>query len=168
MTGPAELLAICHARGIRLLPTSDGSLTIDAPRDALTPDLVGWQKAEKGELLAVPDSKYESDSVDLANATAVWHAALDLLQGDPLFPSDVMEALRNAEVRWATEDSPDVTHGRPKGTDGAEQQLAEPICRCGSTTTVDVPIHSGKSVRRDCGRFVDFPVWYGKGTLRNE
>ncbi len=37
--------------------------------------------------------------------------------------------------------------------------------RCGSDDTVDVPIHGGLSVRRDCrrcGRFIDFPVWYGR------
>jgi len=38
------------------------------------------------------------------------------------------------------------------------------VCRCGATTWRDVPIHGGQSVRRDCGRcgrFLDFPVWYG-------
>ena len=33
------------------------------------------------------------------------------------------------------------------------------VCRCGSTTWRDVPIHDGQSVRRDCGRcgrFIDF------------
>lgn len=36
--------------------------------------------------------------------------------------------------------------------------------RCGPTDYRDVPIHGGRSVRRDClhcGRFIDFPVWYG-------
>ncbi len=40
-----------------------------------------------------------------------------------------------------------------------------PVCRCGSTTWRDVPIHGGESVRRDCAgcrRFIGFPVWYGK------
>jgi hypothetical protein len=44
---------------------------------------------------------------------------------------------------------------------------AKPICRCGSTTWRDVSIHNGQSVRRDCagcGRFLDFPIWYGNGT----
>lgn len=47
--------------------------------------------------------------------------------------------------------------------------FTEPLCPCGSTSSCDVPIHDGQSVRRDCagcGRFVDFPVWYGKGTLQ--
>ena len=44
---------------------------------------------------------------------------------------------------------------------------AKPLCRCGSTAWRDVPIHDGESVRRDCdncGRFIEFPIWYGKGT----
>lgn len=42
---------------------------------------------------------------------------------------------------------------------------APPVCRCGSTSWHDVPIHGGQSVRRDCAgcrRFIGFPNWYGK------
>ena len=48
---------------------------------------------------------------------------------------------------------------------------AKAVCRCGSTETTDVAIHDGASLRRDCakcGRFVDFPVWYGRATQRTE
>jgi hypothetical protein len=41
---------------------------------------------------------------------------------------------------------------------------AVPVCRCGSTSWRDVPIHGGQSLRRDCGRcgrFIGFPVWRG-------
>ena len=51
----------------------------------------------------------------------------------------------------------------------AAQKPTGPVCRCGSTTWRDVPIHGGQSVRRDCGRcgrFLDFPVWHGKATLQ--
>ena len=44
------------------------------------------------------------------------------------------------------------------------------MCRCGSTTWCDVPIHDGQSKRRDCGRcrrFIEFPIWYGKDTGHN-
>ena len=37
--------------------------------------------------------------------------------------------------------------------------------RCGCTTCQDVPIHDGRSTRRDCarcGRAVGFPVWQGQ------
>jgi hypothetical protein len=48
----------------------------------------------------------------------------------------------------------------------ANQGADGPKCtRCGSTDRVEVPIHAGQSVRRDCGR-CGFPcghsVWYGK------
>ena len=52
MTGLPELLADCDAHGIRVLPAGDGGLTIDAPQDALTPDLMKRLKAHKAELLA--------------------------------------------------------------------------------------------------------------------
>jgi hypothetical protein len=48
-----------------------------------------------------------------------------------------------------------------------EQSEPTTVCRCGSTTWRDVPIHNGQSVRRDCGRcgrFLAFPVWYGNTT----
>jgi hypothetical protein len=40
-----------------------------------------------------------------------------------------------------------------------------PCRRCGGTEMLDVAIHDGQSVRRDCaqcGRFVEFAVWYGR------
>ena len=48
-----------------------------------------------------------------------------------------------------------------------EDHNSEPpaSCRWGSREYVDVSIHDGQSVRRDCaarGRFVDFTVWYGR------
>ena len=56
MTAPAsivaELLADCDARGIRLIPGDGGSLTIDSPKGALSPDLLERLKAHKSGLLA--------------------------------------------------------------------------------------------------------------------
>ena len=54
-----------------------------------------------------------SPELDLTDATAVWQAALDRLEGDPFFPAEVIEAMRSADVRWADNalagyaDSPD-------------------------------------------------------------
>ncbi|WP_146449869.1 TubC N-terminal docking domain-related protein [Bythopirellula polymerisocia] len=48
-----------------------------------------------------------------------------------------------------------------------QPQQSRSICRCSGTTWRDVAIHGGQSVRRDCGRcgrFLSFPVWYGKNT----
>jgi len=49
----------------------------------------------------------------------------------------------------------------------ADDQHDEPqpgVCRCGAAVHRDVPIHEGRSLRRDCancGRFVCFPLWHG-------
>lgn len=113
----AELLTDCDAHGIRLLLSDDGGLTIDAPQDALAPELLARLKAHKAELLA-------------------------MLQPPP----DAAAAL-------------------PVATRNAPAKPTAPVCRCGSTTWRDVPIHNGQSVRRDCAgcrRFIGFPVWYGK------
>lgn len=59
----------------------------------------------------------------------------------------------------------------PAATVTARNDCAKTVCRCGSTTWRDVSIHDGQSVRRDCGRcgrFLAFPVWYGKDALQNE
>lgn len=48
---------------------------------------------------------------------------------------------------------------------GGKPDSNAPCPRCGATKRREVPIHGGKSVRRDCakcGRFLCFPVWYGK------
>jgi len=48
---------------------------------------------------------------------------------------------------------------------------AAKICRCGAAKWRDVPIHDGRSIRRDCarcGRFIDFTVWYGKDAFPYE
>lgn len=42
MSATHELLAECHAIGIELLVAGDDRLIIDAPQDALTPDLLGY------------------------------------------------------------------------------------------------------------------------------
>ena len=120
----ADLLAECDSEGVRLLLADDGALTIDAPQDALTPDLLGRLKAHKGELLT-------------------------LIQRASVFDVDSAPDAEPAPVA---------------------QECATPVCRCGSTTWRDVPIHDGQSSRRDCGRcgrFINFSVWYGKDTGQN-
>ena len=95
----AELLTDCEAHGVRLLPANDGGLTIDAPQDALAPELLARLKAHKAELLALLQPTPDAAPIGVATLTA-------------------------------------------------------PVCRCGSTTWRDVPIHAGQSVRRDCGRLL--------------
>jgi hypothetical protein len=129
MTGTAavlaDLLAECDAHGIRLALADGGGLEIDAPQNALTPELLARLKAHKAELLAV---------------------------------------LRPAP---STEAKPEIANHRPV----QKLQKPKPVCRCGSTTWRDVVLshapHNGTTIRRDCagcGRFLDFPVWYGRLT----
>lgn len=53
MTAISELLFECDSQAIRLVLVGDGRLTIDAPEDALTPELIERLKAHKGALLAM-------------------------------------------------------------------------------------------------------------------
>lgn len=117
----AELLLNLGRAGIRL--EADGDKLRYFPRSALSPELLGWMKAHKFELLAL---------------------------------------LRPA---------PDAASALPAPTSVAGTTLTKPVCRCGSTTWRDMPIHGGQSIRRDCsrcGRFLYFLVWYGKDALQNE
>lgn len=47
----SQLLATCDSLGIRLLPDVDGGLSIDAPQDALKPELLQQLVANKADLL---------------------------------------------------------------------------------------------------------------------
>lgn len=144
-----ELLLGLGRLGIRL--EADGERLRYRPRSALTPDLLARLKEHKAELLAMLGANAVAPEIDQSNAVAVWRAALDRLEGDPLLPPDVMDALRSADVRWAASD--------------AKAKPTKPVCRCGSTVWRDVPIHGGQSIRRDCARcsrFVGFTVWHGR------
>lgn len=113
----AGLLADCEARGVRLAVADAGGLEIDAPEDALTPDLLDRLKAHKADVLAM------------------------------------------------LQPAPDAAPSLPVVTRDAPAKPTKAVCRCGSTTWRDVPIHDGQSVRRDCGqcgRFLDFTVWHGR------
>ncbi|HUY88705.1 MAG TPA: hypothetical protein VMV10_08220 [Pirellulales bacterium] len=140
MSGLAQLLTDCEARGIRLLPAGDGGLTIDAPQGALTAEQIARLKAFKRELLALlrpaADAK-PAQSASASDSTKV-SAGRGLCENHDLAP--------------------------PAATENPPAERAAAVCRCGATTWRDVPIHGGRSIRRDCarcGRFIDFPIWYG-------
>lgn len=141
----AELLTECAASGIRLLLPAEGKLVIDAPREALVPELLARLKHHKGELLQVLQS---SDSAP-ADSASFDHGSIV------------------AQIPWHSEPTQNdtQTHTHEKAID------SNFTCRCGSTTWRDVSIHGGRSIRRDCcgcGRFLEFPSWYGTDALLNE
>jgi hypothetical protein len=99
----ADLLADCEAHGIRLAPAHGDGLDIDAPQDNLTPDLLARLKAHKAELLAILGRNSDAPATELTDATQLWQAVLNELDGDPLFSPEMMTALRAADARWAGE-----------------------------------------------------------------
>lgn len=156
----ADRLADCEANGIRLALAGEGGLTIDAPQDALMPNLLDRLKAHKGDMLAFLRPKSEAPGIDQSNAAAIWQAALRLLEGDPQFPLNAVESLRATQVCWA--DIPAPAH--LVAAQNAPEKPTKPICRCGSTIWRYVPIHGGQSTRWECGRcgrLLEFTFWYG-------
>lgn len=106
----AQLLADCDTRGVQLLPAADGRLTINAPEDALTPDLVARLRTHKPDVLAILRSAPDIPAIAPGDAAArvastnhaptVWQATLERLEGDPLFPPEFLADLRQCSVRW--------------------------------------------------------------------
>jgi hypothetical protein len=68
---------------------------------------------------------------------------------------------------WVATGSPPAPPSTPAASSPAiaAAHPAGPCDRCGCRDFVDVPIHDGQSVRRDCarcGRMLAFPRWYGQ------
>lgn len=79
--------------------------------------------------------------------------------------------VHKAELLTLMRLSPDAAIAPPVAILDAPARLTTPVCRCGSSHYRDVPIHRGQSIRRDCarcGRFIDFPVWYGIDAFHRE
>ncbi len=86
-----------------------------------------------------------------------------LLERLKAYKAELLTLLRTRQD-FDVDDAPDAEPAL-----AVQEKPAKIACRCGSTTWRDVPIHDGQSIRRDCGRcgrFIDFPVWYG--ALQNE
>jgi hypothetical protein len=126
----ADLLADCNARGIRLSLADGYRLAIDAPQDALTPDLLGRLKEHKGELRVMLRPAPELAPINQADAAAVWQSALDRLEGDPLFPPHLMEALRAADSQWADDTE--------AGEAGESTEVSDPPAPCPECGTLEL------------------------------
>ena len=145
----AELLMDLGRLGIRL--ETKGKRLRYHPRSALTPDLLERLKAHKVELLTLllHASEFDIDSAPNAEPAPITEKRTHRMP---------QELRRRGGATLDTRPIIDLTSTK------------EQLCRCGSTTWRDEPIHDGRSVRRDCGRcgrFIDFPLWYGKATGRN-
>lgn len=141
MTGAAsilsELLADCDAHGIRLFPASDGGLTIDAPDDALTPELLAQLRVAKAELLALLAAQEGQKSQDCQVRQV--HKVPGNVGAPPSWQTPSPRDLANAHAAldaFATPEAPGLL--RPMTT--------KAVCSCGCPTWLDVV--SG----RECGR----------------
>lgn len=173
-----ELLEDLADLGIRL--EAHGEQLWYYPQSSVTPDLLVRLKAHKAELLAVLG--HEQAAPD-AMGTDGWHEdCIDPSELDQCFVCGSLNGWKSA-----AEDLFGLVTGRwrcihcnpPKMPTHVAATLAPrnategtgTVCKCGSTSWRDVPIHDGQSTRRDCGRcgrFLDFPIWYGKNALQNE
>ena len=131
-----RLIADLARLGIRL--EARGDRLRYAPRSAVTPELANRMKGHKTELLEVLRIEADMPSIDQTDATAIWQMVLDRLVGDPLFPSDVIDALRAADVQWASIESPtDDFKSVNLGSDGwlaisIDPDELEPCPQCGT------------------------------------
>ena len=138
----AELLLELSSLGVRLQARDDRPRY--SPKSGVTAELSEQLKAHKVEVLAL-----------LRPVAAPMPARTELGLNSPKADANDRPA-----VIGDTSPNPAMT---------AEAAVA--ACRCGATAWRDVPIHGGQSIRRDCGgcgRFIDFPIWYGNDTLQNE
>jgi hypothetical protein len=144
MTGVAELLADCGAQRIRLLPAGGGGLTINAPKGALTPDLLGRLTAHKAEILAILGPKADAHAVAPSNSEAVSQAAADRVDGDPRSPSDGTEAVLAPDRQRADDESPsepaDDSATRVVGPDGWPVDSIDPdeLTPCPTCRTLEL------------------------------
>ena len=177
------LLAELAGRGITLV-VDGGQLIARGPAGAMTPELAQRLKQHKAALVeALTSGPAEAQAVEV-NAPAL---ASGLPPGwpsntpkPPWWP-EFLDCLGSIRLLAAREQMcGDPTCGFSVAilwTDGKTAEWSCPKCgrtsgpivqqkcrRCGSTQYHDVPIHNGKSIRRDCarcGRFLDFPAWHG-------
>jgi hypothetical protein len=138
----SALLADLGRCGIRL--EANGGRLRYFPRSALTPDLLNRLTTHKADLLSILRAPALPKAAQATRRSTVeshiestMRPVVSVLERFPIFAN----------------------RGEASGF----------RCRCGGTTSCDLPIHEGQSVRRDCGRcgrFLDFPVWYGKSAGR--
>src|SRR5262245_11850610 len=89
-----RLLAECEARGIRLSLAGGSGLNIDAPEDALTPDLLERLTAHKAGILTSLRSEDEAGRAATLDpthplATFDWDTSHGYCPGRPIIRNDV-------------------------------------------------------------------------------
>jgi hypothetical protein len=160
----AELIRLLEEQQRRQPDDADQhALELPPPLGDQLTDLLDRLHAHGCKVEPLPDGQtFRADCPTCGRA-----AALDITEGedgaphtraacrclDPLLALEGLEAVSLAEFR------------KPKTPPPRKPKRPDAVCRCGSTKWRDVPIHGGRSIRRDCarcGRFIAFPLWYGR------
>lgn len=161
-----ELLAIVrHAEGEATCGHNDADATWRAILDRIGGDLlfparvVAGLRAADAQLAPTRES-FEIDELPPGSA---------LRDPDDLEPCPrcgTYHLWQTLGGRWRCERCDPPPRIRPRAGQHAPPAIVripdDAVCRCGSTKYVDVPIHDGRSVRRDCvrcGRFIEFALW---------
>jgi hypothetical protein len=139
----AVLLSELRQLGIKL--ETRGSRLRYFPKSGLTPALIERVKAHKSELI-------------------------DLVTGDNQKSEQVVDGgfrptvvTRDGKVRIVTDVETDFYNSLIELKNKPSVKWQRGSCR--HSKFQDIPIHGGQSTRRDCarcGRFIEFPIWYGQ------
>jgi hypothetical protein len=138
------LLAALADAGVMLALKDGGtSLECDAPEGVLTPGLLAVIRGNKPAIIAAlgGDAKIARHDTPTRPAGPLEYFAAEVVEPLPLHVGGLLTA-------------PPAARHPPGACD-----------RCGGISFRDTPIHDGASTRRDCakcGRFISFPLWYGK------
>ncbi len=98
MTALRRLLDDLAAVGV-ILESRGGRLRF-RPQELVTPELLKQLREHKTELLAILRRNQNAPKTDITDPMPIWQTALDRLEGDPLFPANMLDTLRAADVQW--------------------------------------------------------------------
>ena len=139
---------IAEARRLGIALKASGETVLYSPRAAMTAQLAEGIRAVKPVLLSeLEGTKPPAAAPSLPVPKYVRRAT-----------AAAPRATRGAEKaaaseRWPDYDTTFFDRGRPKAG-----------CKCGADVWIDIPIHKGQSLRRDCAAcnlFLSHQKWYG-------
>jgi hypothetical protein len=126
-------------------------MEFDAGFDRETADLLAREMV-MGRGVVEPLAPAESVGVDHVSLAARMHPLVDL----------AVRLFGGTPRLIQPEEDPFSTGW---GVRAISKRPGNAVCSCGSETWIDVPIHDGQSIRRDCAkcdRFIRHVRWYGK------
>ena len=132
------------------------------PQSAVTAELLAQLQDHKMALLTrLREPRGPCPACGIATLSRLWDGPVACPGCTTINPSDVTQSLMSGGAPTGFVDN---AVGQQSCEAQSEVSVAR-CTRCGSRKFRDVDIHNGQSLRRDCaqcGRFLDFPLWYGR------